>query len=231
MKVRFSILAAAAGLCVATSVPASADAAQDADNVKKWRCVIDNICEDGERVVGESIVGEPVRRFDTSATAPAAPKTKSSVKSTAPAPAPKARLREERRQLSTGRGMTGGAAVDAPESVAGRANLFVTFRRGSADIETGNMSDIRALANVMRDAAAAGNKRVIQIGGHTDATGDDATNLKLSDERAQAVRKVLVDLGVPEDAIQAVGYGETKLIEGYDPNHGVNRRVEVVVVN
>ena len=231
MKVRFSVLAAAAGLCMGTSVPAFADEAQDALNNAKWRCTLNNDCADYERVVGESIVGEPVRRFDTSATAPVAPKPKSSVKSTASAPAPKARLREERRQLSTGRGMTGGAAVAAPESLAGRANLFVTFRRGSADIESGNMSDIRELANVMRDAAAAGNKRVIQIGGHTDATGEDAANLKLSDDRAQAVRKALVDLGVPADAIQAVGYGETKLIEGYDPSHGVNRRVEVVVVN
>jgi outer membrane protein OmpA-like peptidoglycan-associated protein len=122
------------------------------------------------------------------------------------------------------------AVVVAPEAVAKRANVFVTFRSGSAEIETGVPSTIGKLAELMKVEIAAGGKPFVQIDGHTDAVGDEAYNLKLSEARAQTVRDKLVELGVPAEFVKSVGYGESKPIEGYAPTHGINRRVEVVVL-
>ncbi|MGA1341881.1 MAG: OmpA family protein [Hyphomonas sp.] len=65
---------------------------------------------------------------------------------------------------------------------------------------------------------------VIEIGSHTDSRGNDAFNLKLSQERADALRDYLVAKGVPEEGLLAVGYGETRPLdpalnpEAYDRN-------------
>jgi OOP family OmpA-OmpF porin len=49
-----------------------------------------------------------------------------------------------------------------------------------------------------------------EVEGHTDSQGADAYNQALSQRRADAVRKYLVDKGVAGDRLQAKGYGESK---------------------
>jgi OOP family OmpA-OmpF porin len=75
----------------------------------------------------------------------------------------------------------------------------------------------------------------VQIGGHTDSSGDKALNYRLSRERALAVRDYLL-INFPQitaDRLQAVGYGSDKpvttnaTLEGRDQN----RRVEFIVIN
>ena len=68
----------------------------------------------------------------------------------------------------------------------------------------------------------------LTIKGYTDASGDDAVNLQLSQRRAQAIRAFLVEQGIAARRIQAQGYGEANPIASNDTAAGRerNRRVE-----
>ena len=70
--------------------------------------------------------------------------------------------------------------------------------------------------------------RRIRIEGHTDIRGDDTYNLKLSQERAAAVRSYLVDHGVAAKRLSSVGYGETKPLDPREVEEAwsQNRRVD-----
>jgi len=71
----------------------------------------------------------------------------------------------------------------------------------------------------------------LQIEGHTDATGADATNNRLSLERATAVKEFLKSQGVDESRLTATGLGSTKPVAPNDTADGraKNRRVEIVI--
>lgn len=71
----------------------------------------------------------------------------------------------------------------------------------------------------------------IMIQGHTDDIGDDAKNLKLSDDRAQAVKKYLISLGVDASRLNAKGFGETKpKLPNDDPyKRSINRRTDFLI--
>jgi outer membrane protein OmpA-like peptidoglycan-associated protein len=71
----------------------------------------------------------------------------------------------------------------------------------------------------------------IQLEGHTDSIGSDEYNLKLSDQRAGAVRDYLVQQGVPGGTMTAVGLGKDAPVASNDNEAGRqrNRRVEMVV--
>jgi outer membrane protein OmpA-like peptidoglycan-associated protein len=71
----------------------------------------------------------------------------------------------------------------------------------------------------------------IRVEGHTDAIGSDEYNQKLSEERAGTVREYLVQQGVPDATVTAVGFGKAKPVASNDTAAGrqQNRRVELVV--
>lgn len=73
----------------------------------------------------------------------------------------------------------------------------------------------------------------IELAGHTDDQGSDAYNLKLSQDRAAAVKHYLTERGIAADRIQTVGYGESKPVaENITPDgRAKNRRTEVRIVN
>ncbi|MBC3538849.1 OmpA family protein [Rufibacter sp. H-1] len=70
------------------------------------------------------------------------------------------------------------------------------------------------------------------VDGHTDTDGDDASNLKLSQQRAEAVKTYLVSQGIAESRLKAKGQGETKpLDKGTSAEAKANnRRVEFVKI-
>ena len=72
----------------------------------------------------------------------------------------------------------------------------------------------------------------IKIIGHTDNVGKDAANQKLSDGRANAVMKDLIERGIAADRIEAEGRGETQPIDTNDTEEGRqnNRRVEIEIL-
>jgi outer membrane protein OmpA-like peptidoglycan-associated protein len=73
----------------------------------------------------------------------------------------------------------------------------------------------------------------IQIEGHTDNVGSAAANQKLSEQRAQAVKRFLVVKGVDESRISTVGYGASKPISDNKTAQGkaFNRRIEFKVLD
>jgi outer membrane protein OmpA-like peptidoglycan-associated protein len=71
----------------------------------------------------------------------------------------------------------------------------------------------------------------IEVEGHTDSVGGDDYNMKLSENRANAVRSYLVDQGVNRDGVTAKGFGKTMPVADNSTAAGrqMNRRVELVV--
>ena len=71
----------------------------------------------------------------------------------------------------------------------------------------------------------------VQLEGHTDSVGTDEYNLKLSDQRAGAVREYLLSQSVPMTNLTAVGFGKASPVASNDTAAGrqQNRRVEMVV--
>lgn len=72
----------------------------------------------------------------------------------------------------------------------------------------------------------------LEIDGHTDSDGDDASNMKLSQTRAEAVKAAMVAAGIDASKLSTKGFGESKPIGTNDTPEGkaMNRRVEFVKI-
>lgn len=75
--------------------------------------------------------------------------------------------------------------------------------------------------------------RNIRIEGHTDSSGSDAFNLNLSQQRADAVKSLLVDYGINSSRIEAIGMGESLPVADNNTEAGKakNRRVDIIILN
>jgi outer membrane protein OmpA-like peptidoglycan-associated protein/uncharacterized protein YidB (DUF937 family) len=116
------------------------------------------------------------------------------------------------------------------QDLVGALNLeIVNFATGSAQIPAENQEFLNKAAVVIRSAPSG---TVIEVGGHTDNTGDSAANLQLSQQRADAVRDYLVRQSVDASALTSKGYGDTRPIASNDTDEGKfrNRRIEFSVV-
>ena len=73
----------------------------------------------------------------------------------------------------------------------------------------------------------------IEIGGHTDSSGSQNYNLVLSEKRAQSVKNVLVQRGLPSDRIHIKGYGMTEPINSNrsEQEKAENRRTELKIIS
>jgi OOP family OmpA-OmpF porin len=72
----------------------------------------------------------------------------------------------------------------------------------------------------------------VRIEGYTDERASEAHNLELSQERAEAVKRILVGFGIAADRLETVGYGEANPVASNDTPEGraLNRRVELDVL-
>jgi outer membrane protein OmpA-like peptidoglycan-associated protein len=88
------------------------------------------------------------------------------------------------------------------------------------------MGFINQLVKFLQENAAV----KLEIDGHTDSDGDEAANLKLSQDRADAVKKQLVVLGIDALRLTCKGFGKTKPVDNNTTPEGKanNRRVEFV---
>jgi outer membrane protein OmpA-like peptidoglycan-associated protein len=101
----------------------------------------------------------------------------------------------------------------------------VNFEPNKDDLLPGSMG---ILDEVARQLIAAPTVKV-EVGGHTDSHGKYTTNVRLSVQRAEAVRAYLIMRGVDADRLVARGYGPDKPISGNGNASGrpMNRRVEL----
>ena len=104
----------------------------------------------------------------------------------------------------------------------------VHFDTGSARIDQRSFGVLRELAATLK---ANPQIEVLRIEGHTDSRGSEATNQRLSQARAEAVRDFLVEQGVGRGRLEARGYGESQPIETNETSEGreANRRVEFTI--
>ncbi|WHZ07886.1 MAG: Outer membrane lipoprotein omp16 precursor [Cytophagales bacterium] len=99
------------------------------------------------------------------------------------------------------------------------------FENGKADILKEMHSDLAKLGNFLIDHP----NEKLKIAGHTDSSGDEQLNLKLSQDRADAIKNYLIKEFKLEDVrIEAVGYGSAKPLveEKTEEDRQLNRRVE-----
>lgn len=120
------------------------------------------------------------------------------------------------------------APLPAMRQVAGRTVYTLS---GGAFASSGASLTGSGRASLNRLAAQLGRTVSLHIDGYSDSQGADAANLRLSQQRADAVRKALVDAGLNAGRIQAVGRGETAPVADNASAEGRarNRRVEITV--
>jgi OOP family OmpA-OmpF porin len=107
----------------------------------------------------------------------------------------------------------------------------IQFEYNKATIKEESFSLLSEIAEVIKKN---GHIKKIAIEGHASSEGNDAYNLKLSDQRAKSVMKHLVEKGgLPAELFTAKGYGETKPIADNETDEGKekNRRVEFNIVD
>lgn len=103
----------------------------------------------------------------------------------------------------------------------------VLFETEKATLQTGAQRTVQKVAEFLNQYP----ERKILIEGFTDSRGNDDYNQKLSEERAQAVRELLVTSGVDAQRVEVQGYGEQYPLASNDNSAGrqQNRRVEIVI--
>jgi OOP family OmpA-OmpF porin len=102
----------------------------------------------------------------------------------------------------------------------------INFDVGKATIKPESLGMFNALVKMMKEHP----ELKFEVGGHTDSDGDDALNMKLSQDRAAAVREKLISMGIDPGRLTSQGYGETKPISPNTTPEGKanNRRVELL---
>ncbi len=127
------------------------------------------------------------------------------------------------RDMGRGVTATGGTAETSSPSV----DLYVNFAYDSTDLGSDARITLDRLGAALRDARLEG--FAFMIAGHTDAKGGAEYNQKLSERRADAVRRYLVaQYGIAQTRLSSIGYGSSQLLDPARPEDGVNRRVQVV---
>jgi outer membrane protein OmpA-like peptidoglycan-associated protein len=103
--------------------------------------------------------------------------------------------------------------------------LFVTAK---AELLPSAQDQLTLVAKALQDQ---GEIKPIIVEGYTDSVGSESTNMKLSQDRANAVRSFLISKGLPSEKLTAVGKGKSSPVASNETADGRanNRRVEIVV--
>ncbi len=107
----------------------------------------------------------------------------------------------------------------------------VTFATGSAAIDPSEAQKLNKLGKFITTLVAKNPGEVFLIEGHTDAVGSAASNLALSDQRAESLAKALTEyFQVPPENLVVQGYGESELLVNTPGDERANRRVVVRII-
>ncbi len=104
----------------------------------------------------------------------------------------------------------------------------ILFQDGSAELLPESIAVVQEVAQVLQESP---DLKLVEVQGYMDNEGDKDVNLRLSQERAEAVRRSLVDLGVDAARLSSAGYGQDKpLTTNATPaGRAKNRRIEFLV--
>jgi outer membrane protein OmpA-like peptidoglycan-associated protein len=104
----------------------------------------------------------------------------------------------------------------------------ITFDVGKSTIKPESMGEINRIVKLMQENPDL----KFSVEGHTDSSGNAASNQTLSDARSKAVVDKLIETGIAADRLQSAGKGQTSPIAGNDTDEGraKNRRVEFVKI-
>jgi outer membrane protein, adhesin transport system len=119
-----------------------------------------------------------------------------------------------------------GCSIMQEEKVSFRLDL--KFDHNSATLSAQDMTQIADLVTFLNNHPSS----VVEIQGHTSMPGKDWYNVRLSQQRADSVKQVLLNqYNVPAARVNAKGYGSTMLLSADDTEtaHALNRRIEAVV--
>jgi len=104
----------------------------------------------------------------------------------------------------------------------------ILFDVNQSSMKPESMGALNEIAKLLKEH----NDLNFEIDGHTDSDGNDDTNMKLSQSRADAVKAQLIEMGIDESRLKTKGFGATKPIDKNDNAEGKanNRRVEFVKI-
>lgn len=136
-------------------------------------------------------------------------------------------LNRQQAELEQDLAGTGATVVNTGEALVVTLPNTVTFATDSATVQPEFMGPLAEMAGTMSNYPQS----LIDVIGHTDNTGSEAYNQRLSEARAQSVAAVLVSRGVRPDRVAAFGRGESAPVATNATPEGraQNRRVEIVV--
>lgn len=100
----------------------------------------------------------------------------------------------------------------------------ISFEASSAILTASSLKELDQTVQILRDNPAL----KIEIAGHTDTSGDPQQNRQISQQRAEAVMKYLIDHGITADRLRAQGYGpdRPRTTNATPEGRAQNRRVE-----
>jgi len=103
----------------------------------------------------------------------------------------------------------------------------VLFDTNRAQLKPGGVREVQKLATILGQNP----QRKVAIEGFTDSTGSEERNQELSEQRANAVRDVLIGMGIRPDRITTRGYGKSLPVASNATEAGrqLNRRVEILL--
>ena len=139
------------------------------------------------------------------------------------------RLRQEREELAD---RLQGALSKVADTTASARGMIVNLPDILFEVDEANLkNDARVVLAKLAGILLIMPELNLRIEGHTDATGPDEYNQRLSERRAAAVRDFLAAQGVDMNRMVAVGYGESRPVADNDTREGrqKNRRVEIVI--
>ena len=210
-KLALSLLA-----CGAVLLPFSAGAQNDPpSSAEDYVCAFAGSCDEEAADENADATTQPAGRPRVSATRGF---------SLGPSPSPAARTATRPRRAGSATTQRRAAAASGQ-----RVNLSLAFETGSARLTPAAVAQARVFGRALMLPQLA-NMR-FRIEGHTDAVGNRARNVVLSQRRAQSVADFLVAMGVPRSRIEVRGYGSDRPLPGTSGTSAQNRRVEAVRVS
>ena len=134
------------------------------------------------------------------------------------------------RDVELGLPSSAAATAESTHTVGKVLNLDnLIFQLGKAKIEPASFAELDEVVKMLQTYP----KMVIQLEGHTDTKGDPKQNMKLSQERVDAVKDYLVSKGVTKNKVKTKAFGGTQPLSRADTEeaHKMNRRVQVRILS